>query len=120
MFGNITKQEIDATQALISAPLGHFLDLRDFCSNIHLSYEFLSSAGHNIPKLTRIDSFIHSIQPFTQFNPYLITWTTANSLGTRTLTSLTEFLTSRLNASNPSSTTPPGSSYVEPAYKSWL
>ena len=93
MFGNITKQEIDATQAIISAPLGNFLDFHDFCSNIHLNYEFLSSAGHNIPKLTRIDSFIHSIQPFTQFDPYLTTWTTANALGTRTLTSLTDFLT---------------------------
>ena len=73
MFGNVTKQEIDATQAPISAPLGHFLDFRDFCSNIHLNYEFLSSAGHNTPELTRIDSFIHSIQPFTQFDPYLTT-----------------------------------------------
>ena len=92
MFGHITKQEIDATQALISAPLGHFLDFRDFCSNIHLHYEFLSSAGHNIPELTRIDSFISSIQPFTQFDPYITTWTTGNPLGTRTLTSLTTFL----------------------------
>ncbi len=42
-----------------------------------------------------LDSFIHSIQPFTQFDPYpyLTTWTTANALGTRTLTSLTNFLT---------------------------
>jgi hypothetical protein len=37
MFGNITKQEIDSTQALISAPLGHFLDFRDFCSNLYLN-----------------------------------------------------------------------------------
>jgi hypothetical protein len=92
MFGNITKQEIDTTQSIISVPLGNFLDFRDFCSNIHLNYEFLSSAGHNIPELTRIDSFIHSIQPFTQFDPYLTTWTTANALSTRTLTSLTDFL----------------------------
>jgi hypothetical protein len=28
IFGTITKQEIDATQALISAPLLHFLELR--------------------------------------------------------------------------------------------
>jgi hypothetical protein len=35
MFGNITKQEIDATQALISAPPAHFLDFRDFCSTLH-------------------------------------------------------------------------------------
>ena len=55
MFGNITKQEIDATQALISAPLGHFLDFRDFCSTLHLNYEFLAAAGHTIPELTRID-----------------------------------------------------------------
>ena len=92
MFGNITKQEIDTTQAIISVPLGNFLDFRDFCSNIQLNYEFLSSAGHNIPELTRIDSFMHSIQPFTQFDPYLTTWTTANALGTRTLLSLTDFL----------------------------
>ncbi len=74
MFGNITKQEIDATQALISAPLGHFLDFRDFCSNIYLNYEFLTSAGHTIPELIRIDSFIHSIQPYTQFDAYLINY----------------------------------------------
>ncbi len=92
MFGIITKQEIDTIQSIISAPLGNFLDFRDFCSNIHLNYESLSSAGHNIPELTRIDSFIHSIQPFTQFDPYLTTWTTANALGTRTLISLTDFL----------------------------
>ena len=84
MFGNITKQEIDTTQSIISAPLRNFLDFRDFCSTIHLNYEFLSSAGHNIPELTRIDSFMHSIQPFTQFDPYLTTWTTSNALGTRT------------------------------------
>jgi hypothetical protein len=61
MFGNITKQEIDATQALISAPLGHFLDFRDFCSNLHLNYEFLNAAGHTIPELTRIDSIPTSL-----------------------------------------------------------
>jgi hypothetical protein len=92
MFGNIMKQEIDATQSLISAPLGHFLDFRDFCSNIHLNYEFLTSAGHAIPELTRIDSFIHSIQPYTQFDAYVTTWTTANALCSRTLSSLTNFL----------------------------
>ena len=92
MFGNITKQEIDATQALISAPLGHFLDFRDFCSTLHLNYEFLTAAGHTIPELTRIDSFVASIQAYTQFDPYLTTWTTANALGHRTLTSLTTFL----------------------------
>jgi hypothetical protein len=92
MFGNITKQKIDATQAVISAPLSHFLDFRDFCSNLHLNYEFLTAAGHTIPELTRIDSFVNLIQPFTQFDPYLTTWTTANALGTRTLDSLTNFL----------------------------
>ena len=92
MFGTITKQDIDATQALISAPLVHFLDFRDFCSNIHLNYEFLTSAGHAIPELTRIDSFTRSIEPFTQFDPYLTTWTTSNALGSRTLGSLTKFL----------------------------
>jgi hypothetical protein len=64
MFGTITKQEIDATQALISAPLAHFLDFRDFCSNIHLNYEFLTAAGHAIPELTRIDSFTRSSLTF--------------------------------------------------------
>jgi hypothetical protein len=92
MFGNITKQEIDATQALISAPLGHFLDFRDFCSTLHLNYEFLTAAGHTIPELTLFDSFVASIQAYTQFDPYLTTWTTANALGHRTLTSLTTFL----------------------------
>ena len=92
MFGTITKQEIDATQAIISAPLTHFLDFRDFCSNIHLNYEFLTAAGHSIPELTRIDSFTRSIEQFTQFDPYLTTWTTSNALGTRTLGSLTKFL----------------------------
>jgi hypothetical protein len=94
MFGTITKQEIDATQALISAPLAHFLDFRDFCSNIHLNYEFLTAAGHAIPTLTRIDSFTRSIEAFTQFDSYLTTWTTsnANALSSRTLGSLTKFL----------------------------
>jgi hypothetical protein len=93
MFGTITKQEIDATQAIISAPLAHFLDFRDFCSNIHLNYdEFLTAAGHSIPELTRIDSFTRSIEQFTQFDSYLTTWTTSNALGTRTLGSLTKFL----------------------------
>ena len=92
MFGTITKQEIDATQAIISAPLAHFLDFRDFCSNIHLNYEFLTAAGHSIPELTRIDSFTRSIEQFTQFDSYITTWTTSNALGTRTLSSLTKFL----------------------------
>jgi hypothetical protein len=92
MFGTITKQEIDATQALISAPLAHFLDFRDFCNNIHLNYKFLTAAGHAIPELTRIDSFTQSIEPFKQFNSYLTTWTTSNALGSRTLGSLTKFI----------------------------
>jgi hypothetical protein len=92
MFGTITKQEIDATQAIISASLAHFLDFRDFCSNIHLNYKFLTAAGHSIPELTRIDSFTRSIEPFTQFDSYLTTWTTSNALDTRTLGSLTKFL----------------------------
>jgi hypothetical protein len=93
MFGTITKQEIDAnTQARISAPLAHFLDFRDFCSNIHLNYEFLTAAGHAIPELTRIDSFTRFIEAFTQFDSYLTTWTTSNALGSRTLGFLTKFL----------------------------
>jgi hypothetical protein len=92
MFGTITKQEIDATQALISAPLVYFLHFRDFCSNIHLKYEFLTAAGHAIPEHTRIDSFTRSIKSFTQFDSYLTTWTTSNALGSRTLGSLTKFL----------------------------
>jgi hypothetical protein len=67
MCGTITKQEIDATQALISAPFVHLHDFRDFCSNIHLNYEFLTAAGYAIPELARIDSFTRSIEPFTQF-----------------------------------------------------
>jgi hypothetical protein len=91
---SLNKKSTLHKAALISAPLGHFLDFRDFCSNIHLSYEFYTSAGHTIPKLTRIDSFIHSIQPYTQFDAYLTTWTTctANALGALTLASLTNFL----------------------------
>jgi hypothetical protein len=92
MFGTITKQEIDATQALISAPLAHFLDFCNFCSNIHLNYELLIATGHAILELTRIDSFTRSIEPFTQFDSYLTTWTTSNALGSRTLGSLTKFL----------------------------
>jgi hypothetical protein len=92
MIGTITKQKIDATQALISAPLVRFLDFCDFCSNIHLNYEFLTTAGHAIPELTRIDSFTRSIEPFTQFDSYLTTWTTSNALGSRTLGSPTKFL----------------------------
>jgi hypothetical protein len=92
MFGTITKQEIDATQALISALLAHFLDFRDFCSNVQLNYEFLTVAGHTIPELTRIDSFTRSIETFTQFDSYLTIWTTSNALGSRTLGSLTKFL----------------------------
>jgi hypothetical protein len=75
-----------------SALLAHFLDLRNFCSNIHLNYEFLTAAGHAIPELTRIDSFTPSIEAFTQFDSYLTAWTTANALGSRTPTSLTKFL----------------------------
>ena len=70
----------------------HFLDFRDFCSNIHLNYEFLTAAGHSIPELTRIDSFTRSVEPFTQFDSYITTWTTLNALGSRTLASLTKFL----------------------------
>jgi hypothetical protein len=92
MFGTITKQEVDATQAIISYSLAHFLDFREFCSNIHLNYEFLTAAGHAIPELTRIDSFTRSIETFTQFDSYITTWTTSNALGSRTLNSLTKFL----------------------------
>jgi hypothetical protein len=62
MLGTITKH---ATQAFIPALLAHFLDFRDFCSNIHLNYEFLNVAGHANPELTRIDSFTRSIEAFT-------------------------------------------------------
>jgi hypothetical protein len=34
----------------------------------------------------------HNIEPFTQFDSYLTTWTTSNALGSRTLGSLTKFL----------------------------
>jgi hypothetical protein len=107
IFGTIAKQEIDATQAIISAPLTHFLDFCDFCSNVHLNYEFLTSAGHAIPELTRIDSFMRSIEPFTQFDSYVTTWTTANALGTRTLASLTKFLLNQYG-DMPTESTPRG------------
>ena len=55
---SFTKHEIDATQDAILAPLVHFANFRDFCSSITQNYEFLTSAGHNIPELTRIDNFI--------------------------------------------------------------
>jgi hypothetical protein len=62
LFGIITKHETDATQAAISAHLVLFANFRDFCSLMTQNYEFLTECEHNIPKLTRIDNFLDSIQ----------------------------------------------------------
>jgi hypothetical protein len=100
---------------IISAPLAHFLGFRDFCSNVHLNYEFLTATGHIILELTRIDSFTRSIEPLTQFDSYVTTWaTTTNSLGTRTLASLTKFILEQYG-DMPTESTPRGGNafYVE-------
>lgn len=92
MFGTITKHEIDATQSAISAPLVLFANFRDFCSSMTQNYEFLTSCGHNIPELTRIDNFISSIQAWPQFDTYITTWRTNTALNLRTLASLQLYL----------------------------
>jgi hypothetical protein len=114
IWSTSSKQEIEA---IISAPLNHFLDFRDFCSNVHLNYEFLTSAGHAIPELTRIDSFMRSIEPFTQFDSYVTTWTTANALGTRTLASLTKFLLDQYGDMPTASTPRGGNAFYVGKYK---
>jgi hypothetical protein len=93
MFGTITKHEIDATQAAIMAPLVLSTNFRDFCSSMTQNYEFLTSCGHNIPELTRIDNFLASIQAWPQFDPYITTWRTdTHGLTQRTLASLQQYL----------------------------
>jgi hypothetical protein len=92
MFGTITKHEIDATQAAIMAPLVLFANSRDFCSSMTQNYEFLTSCGHNIPELTRIDNFTASSQAWPQFDSYITTWRTVTTLNQRTLASLQQYL----------------------------
>ncbi len=92
MVGTITKHEIDATQAAIMAPLVLFVNFRDFCSSMTQNYKFLTSCGHNIPELTRLDNFTASIQAWPQFDSYITTWRTDTALNQRTLASLQQYL----------------------------
>jgi hypothetical protein len=91
MFGTIIKHEIDATQAAIMAPLVLFANFRDSCSSMTQNYEFLTSCGHNIFELTRIDNFLSSIQAWSQFDSYVTTWRTDISLNQRTLASIQQY-----------------------------
>jgi hypothetical protein len=93
---------------LSSQPLAHFLGFRDFCSNIHLNYEFLTAVDHAIPELTRIGSFTRFIEAFTHFDSYLTNWTTSNALGSRTLISLTKFLLDQYGDMPPTENAPRG------------
>jgi hypothetical protein len=92
MFGTIIKHEIDATQEAILTPLVHFTNCWDFSSSITQNYEFLSSAGRNIPELTCIDNFLSVVQAWSQFNTYISTWRANTPLGQRTLASLQKHL----------------------------
>jgi hypothetical protein len=56
----ITHHEIAATETAIAASLSQFNQFHDFCSNTTRNYEFLQTAGHNVPELTRIDVFVAS------------------------------------------------------------
>jgi hypothetical protein len=55
-------------QASVLASLVLFADFHDFCSSMTQNYRFLTSAGHNIPELTRIDKFSagHNIPELTR------------------------------------------------------
>jgi len=68
-FGTITHHEISATETAIAAPLAQFTQFRDFCSNATRNYEFLQTAGHNVPELTRIDVFVSSLSTWPSLNP---------------------------------------------------
>jgi hypothetical protein len=60
MFGNVTKQKIGATQALISVPLGHFLDSAISAATfiLTMSFSFLPAIpSPSSPALTRF--FVH-------------------------------------------------------------
>jgi hypothetical protein len=107
MFGTITKHEIDATQAAIMAPLVLFANFRDFCSSMTQNYKFLTSCGHNIPELTRIDNFLASIQAWLQFDSYITTRRTDTALNQRTLASLQQYLLDQYG-DMPGETTPRG------------
>jgi hypothetical protein len=65
-FGTITHHEIAATETAIAAPLSQFNQFRDICSNTIRNYEFLQTAGHNVPELTRIDVFVASLSLWPQ------------------------------------------------------
>jgi hypothetical protein len=55
------------------------------------NYEFLTSCGHNIPELTRIENFLASIQAWPQFDSYITTWRTDTALNQRTFASLQQY-----------------------------
>ncbi len=111
MLGTITKHEIDATQEAILAPLVHFPNFRDFCSSITRNYEFLSTAGHNISELTRIDNFLASVQAWSQFDTYISTWRANTPLGQRTLASLQQHLLDQYGDMPPESSTRGGNAF---------
>jgi hypothetical protein len=60
-FGTITHLEIATTETAIGAPLLQLNQFRDFCSSITRNYEFLQTAGHNVPELTSIDVFVAAL-----------------------------------------------------------
>jgi hypothetical protein len=70
-FGTITHHEIAATEAAIAAPLSQFNQFRVLCSSITRNYEFLQTAGHNVPELTRIDVFVAVLHRWPQFETHI-------------------------------------------------
>jgi hypothetical protein len=102
-FGTITHHEISATETAIAAPLAQFTQFRDFCSNATRNYEFLQTAGHNVPELTRIDVFVSSLSTWPQFEPHISFWKTTTAFDQRTLQSLIARLLSQYGEMPPES-----------------
>jgi hypothetical protein len=102
-FGTITHHEISATETAIAAPLAQFNQFRDFCSNVTRNYEFLQTAGHNVPELTRIDVFVASLSTWPQFDSHISFWKTTTPFDQRTLQSLTMHLLSQYGDMPPES-----------------
>jgi hypothetical protein len=102
-FGTITHHEISATETAIAAPLSQFNQFRDFCSNTIRNYEFLQTAGHNVPELTRIDVFVASLSTWPQFESHISFWKTTTAFDQRTLQSLVTHLLSQYGDMPPES-----------------
>ena len=102
-FGTITHHEITATETAIAAPLSQFNQFRDFCSNIIRNYEFLRTAGHNVPEITRIDVFVAALSTWPQFETHISFWKTTTALDRRTLQSLVTHLLSQYGDMPPES-----------------